>query len=291
MKYFIFFSFVFLFFCSVFLETGCIGNGEEHQKEIFSKNIFFIDSYSNDVEFNEYVLNVFDEYIEPKVRAYLMQNIEHPSYLLDLYIFPLDHKTGFGSPLLYNSVKTGDAKKISDLRSGVDDVIEGMRESLDDKLEKYKNPSSKIKIYPSLVKAHDEFSQIKNSRATNRLNLFYISDFIELDFPSNPNNGRFSFLNKGSNDVDIFNLRSAHNQILDSLSFLQEELYGKINSEVFENVCLGLYKADNIDITFPKESGSYSDLHDFWKACFLKAGFDKKYIHFKSIDEMKDIQL
>lgn len=262
-------------------------NGSHSDKTKNTILIAFVDTYSTS-NISNYLEDLYNDYMKPSIKKYLSQNLEDPHYLLTLYIYPLDGNTEFAEPLAYLTINEKGASEINELRDALDKKLNSLGDQLAQNATSYENPYSQIRILPSIKIFIEKFYQYSEEKQDLAKHVIYFSDMVELNYPSNPTKGIFSFLEKGIEKVDIHEVNIAKNQLNDPHSYINKEILEQIKGNNTNGIKIKIYSPGNLHPTANNDGGGYETIKVFWKNLFKKLQIEAQ---FGSIKECSGLSL
>ena len=269
---------------------SCENSGEQADCKSKSLSIvMFIDAIGDGGQpFAKHFQNIFRGYLQPKIEAYCTSNRKRGAFKLDLTIYPIDGNTELASPLASFQIADREIKQIKTIRGAWDKEMKRLKDELESSLDSYQNDQHQLRILPTLPILAKELKSIQKERPEEEVIVVYISDLVEMYYPSQPEIGFFGFLQKGTDITDDFAVNSALNQIEDKDSWINRYILEPATNDLSKrpgNCRVIFFRPQNIKPQTGLNGIGFNQISHFWKRIFTKLGME---IEIKTIKSLSD---
>lgn len=272
----------------IFLSLSTLINNCQNADPICNKKsisiMAFIDTYHKEKPLDDYLRQTYENYLKPSLIQYCKQNKATPAFELELIIYPIDGNSENAAPLGALTIGKKECKGIYNYRDNLDDYFNTFENEFYDNVKNYQNKDQRIRILPTIPVMAEKVRNIKTNESNRDIFVVYISDMIELYNPARPENGFFTFLEKGNNKIDEYSLKYAINQLNDKKSWINYNIIAPTERMDLPDMKFLIFRPKNLNAETNTNGVGFNQIKKFWYSLGDSLNFK---FEIYSIKEMK----
>lgn len=221
---------------------------------------------------------IFLDHFMPKIEKLVKSN-QNSKNLFSLEVYPITKKSSGEEALVKYTLTDDKSNEICRFQTQDNIQISEIKQQFHRQSEVFRTRDTSLSILYTIPLLSERLSFSKDGE---RIYVIYLSDLVELHNPANEDNGYYSFLESGTNTIDIISIEIAQDQIKNELSEI-----GKVITRCRKNIngCdIIAFKPNSITVNPDQHGNRRFKIDDFWRELFEEFGTSIKINQLSDLD-------
>lgn len=234
---------------------NCNNPCDSREKLPTKKIIVFIDAVNGNQDF-------FKSHCLPRIKKMIASN-QSKKNIFTLKVYPITGNSSAENDILSYNLDKNESQKICNIQGETNRQASRIMRKFNKSKSIFEKKDTSLSIFYTIPKLSKELA---NRGGYDQNIIIYISDLVELHNPIDEENGFFSFIETGTNKLDITSISLAQQQLTDSTSKLRE-LISESNIKNSKNKIL-VFRPNTVIVNPDVYGNRVHKIIQFWENFF-----------------------